>query len=106
MRDFPPQITNSKVTPLALSVLLHHHFRVEPHPNHEAPGVREIEGLLVALDVLTPTKVVGSYIVDEPNVQPGHNIYSTTPRGKAWVQALCRVTIPTKAEIPHGDQKH
>ena len=73
-------------SPSNIEILLHCHVRVEPHPRLEAPAVRDAILAFLKIGAIAP----------DPECQ---DLYHTTPLGKAWVEALCRVPPPWIAFI-------
>lgn len=71
-------------SPARIRILLHCHTIPDPLPNWDAPVVQE---------TLSEFKDAG--VIE----QTTHNCYVTTPLGKAWVNAICRVEIPRPAFI-------
>ena len=72
-------------SPNNIDVLLHCHTRPGPHPRLDAPAVRDAINMFYQLECIEQTLEK-----DE---------YRTTPKGKAWVQALCNVEEPRKAYV-------
>ena len=80
-------------SPNNIDVLLHCHTRVCPHPKIDAPAVAEALEMFERLGVIKKTS------------EPGR--YKTTPLGKAWVEDLCSVCMPTKETAyynKHGEK--
>jgi hypothetical protein len=72
--------------PAAIEFLLHCHSSPEPWPRMDAP---------VYLDLVPRLLEAGVIELDKrghPSVL--RSSYQTTPLGKAWVEALCRVPMP------------
>ncbi len=74
-------------SPNNIEVLLHYHTRPMPHPRIDAPAVCDATRMFLESGCITP----------EDNGR-----YATTPKGSAWVQALCNVECPREAYV---DQK-
>ena len=75
------------MTPLAIEVLLHSYYSPEPHPRRDAPAVREIIDSFLMMDVIKP---IPSW---------GEGAYTTTNKGRAWVQMICSTPLPVEAWI-------
>lgn len=97
-QTIPLQITKEYVTPLVLDVLLHFHCSPVAHPRKEAPGVKKIMQELLIMGIITPVEIhQGGRIIPTENPKPDHEIYSTTPLGKKWMETICKVPIPLNA---------
>ena len=73
-------------TPAYIEVLLHCHTTPGTHPRSDAPVVSEAITAFVSEGIITPdTRNRGGY--------------TTTPKGKAWVLALCNVKCPRTAYV-------
>lgn len=71
-------------SPNNIEVLLHYHTTPEPHPRIDAPAVKEATEMLLRVECIKPS-------------MPGR--FNTTPKGKAWVEALCNVELPQEAYV-------
>jgi hypothetical protein len=81
----PPQVCVDHMTPSAVEVLLHYHMTGEPHPRHNAPAVVDARQRFLVLGVIEPRDVRGILPV---------MAYTTTERGKRWVEVICRAICP------------
>lgn len=73
-------------SPNNIEVLLHYHTNPTPHPRIHAPAVLEATDLFIKHGVI--------------RLEDGMTgEYRTTPKGKAWVAALCNVEVPREAYI-------
>lgn len=86
-------------TPCELEVLLHCYYTGgEPVPRNHAPAVRDAISFWRSHDMLEPHSSVQ---------QDWDSIYKTTPRGDAYVKALCCVPLPeSRWYIPAQEAKH
>jgi hypothetical protein len=73
-------------TPNNIEVLLHHHTTPEVHPRASAIAVIEATVLLVEAGCIEPVEVCDGR-------------FRTTPKGKAWVRALCNVEVPREVYV-------
>lgn len=73
------------MTPCEISVLLHFYVSPLPHERHDAPAVSAAIRWFLDVEAIRRG--------DTPNT------YVTTPLGKAWVEALCRVPKPRLAYL-------
>lgn len=87
------------MTPVEIEVLLHYHCRCEEHPNIKAPAFQRAATRLVARSILEIEPH------PEDNTAPGTTppSWRTAERGKALVEALCRVPFPEKKWIYSGE---
>ena len=77
------QCSSSSSTPNGISVLLHHHSTTTPHPQADAPAVREAVTNLVDGGLLQ--------LSDDPERENG---YETTDKGRMYVNMLCDTPWP------------
>lgn len=78
-------------SPSNIELLLHCHCCPTPHPRIDAPAIRETIAEFIGLDIL----------VRDRNCDG--EVYKTTAKGAAWVEALCNVEIPRTAYVDgHG----
>lgn len=73
-------------TPNDIEVLLHYYVSPDPHPRAHAPAVQETTKQFLKQGVI-------QLCAD------GLGGYSVTPRGEAWVKALCAVPAPRRGWI-------
>jgi hypothetical protein len=71
-------------SPINIEVLLHYHISPLVHPRADAPAVGEAIAMLLKAGCLE-------------TVGPG--LYHATPKGVAWVRALCNVEEPREAFV-------
>lgn len=78
-------------SPNNIEVLLHYHVSLDPHPHIHAPAV--MDAIALFLD--------NGCMQNNP-IAPFN--YELTPKGKAWVRALCQVEMPRIAYVDqYGD---
>ena len=70
------------MTPLEIEVLLHIYYRADPPPRLQAPAVQSAIAWFRDLDLIRAGE-------DE--------VYKITSRGKAHINQLCALDIPTEA---------
>lgn len=75
-------------SPSNIEILLHYYTCPAPHPRIDAPAVMEATDRFVA---------TGCIEVDEDTDAP--NRYKTTPKGSAWVKALCNTVVPRQCFV-------
>jgi len=75
-------------SPNNIDVLLHCHTSSTEHPRIDALAVQEAIQMLLTLAAIERKE---------------GNIFSTTPLGQAWVNALCAVEVPRKAFVDKND---
>lgn len=71
------------MTPNEIDVLMHCYTSPMIHERFEAPAVQEAIGMLLALGAV------------EKDSNRGDDQYRTTNLGRAWVEAICNVPVPT-----------
>jgi hypothetical protein len=89
----------SPLSPSDIEVLLHCHTTPGPHPRLDAPAVQE------ALRMFRGCAMIE---VVEPKFTPGGgSAFNTTPKGDAFVKALCNTPEPvqtwTVPSTPEGE---
>lgn len=78
-------------SPNNINVLLHYHTQgFNPHPRIDAPAIREAIEMFLEMGCLKRIK--------DPLYSTA-GCYETTAKGKAWVEALCRVECPRVAFV-------
>jgi hypothetical protein len=90
----PAQVSNDRLTPSAVEVLLHYHYQSGlPHPRHDAPAIKDARDAFIQLDVIHPIKLErGCICLDDLTAES--KLFHTTARGQNWVEAICRVPCP------------
>lgn len=73
-------------TPNDIEVLIHCHVFAAPHPRADAPAVQDAVKKLFAYGL----------ILQDKNDRAK---WSTTPRGEALMESLCRVSLPEKKTV-------
>jgi len=77
-------------TPFQLEIIIHHHWSTADFPRSAAPKYEEEVGTLCGLDLLTPAKSGCGY--------------TTTRRGKAFMESLYNTQIPKRAYIDSNER--
>ena len=71
------------MTPSDIEILIHHHVCPERHPRFDAPAVQETIRFFVRAKIFEETD----------------NSYTTTERGEALVELLCKTELPQQAWV-------
>ena len=78
-------------SPNNIEVLLHYHTTPTVHPRIDTPAVADATAMLLHAGCIE-------------REQEHDGQYRTTPKGQAWVKALCNVEIPREAYVDkHGN---
>ena len=72
-------------SPSNIEVILHYHTTPTVHPRIDAPAVADATAMLLRAGCIEYDENTG--------------LHHTTPKGRAWVKALCNVEIPREAYI-------
>lgn len=77
-------------SPANIEQLLWYHTRVGPYPTDDSPMASDFVKEMIGVGVIEGSE--------------GSRCYRLTLRGKAWVEALCNVALPTIAYVDeHGN---
>jgi len=83
----------TKFSPCDIEVLLHCYYSPEIHPKKDATAVQLSYALLELRGLIEPQCFMDG--VDTTNL----NEYTTTERGRAHVQQLCTLPLPSSAWV-------
>lgn len=79
----------TKFSPCNIEVLLHCYYSPEVHPRENAPAVQSSYELLELCGLIEP-------VYNEVTIT---NKYRTTERGRAHIQQLCTLPLPSSAWV-------
>jgi hypothetical protein len=79
----------TKFSPCNIEVLLHCYYSSDAHPREDTPGVQSSYRLLELCSLIEPVY----------NDKSSENKYRTTERGRAHIQQLCTLPLPSSVWV-------
>jgi len=89
-----------RLSPSDLEVILHYHFLPEAHPRVTAPAVRRAIKMFLAAKMLTHSEDLDEdFDGDGDAMENDSKLFTTTERGKVFVEMLCSTPYPMEAWV-------